>query len=84
MDMPAKGRKNMVGSLHGPQNEPNLNATHPALLLAGGFNSDVQMPYRLPVIPATHSSICSENCCALALDADIAYAVQAAQDAQVG
>eukprot|EP00973_Karenia_brevis_P015120 2066497-Karenia_brevis.AAC.1 len=32
MDRVPAGRRNDLGSLHGPMNEPNLNGTHPALL----------------------------------------------------
>ena len=45
--------------LHGPRNDPNLNGTRGALLVAGCFNSDVQLPYRLLLTRETHSALCS-------------------------
>ena len=49
MELAVSGRKNVLGSMHGPMNEPNINGTHPAMLVAQRFNSDVQLPYRLPL-----------------------------------
>ena len=78
--MPTSGRKNRLGSLHGPYGNEWLNPCSPALL-AGlrGANCDVQIPYRLPYACAT----CGEN-----LPEDerraIALAAQRAQDAQTG
>jgi hypothetical protein len=66
-------------------NEENLNGTHPAMLAAQRFNSDVQLPYRFPVIPASHSEECDENCLELDVsDEEIIRAAQIAQDAQAG
>ena len=41
MDMPSSGRRNKIGSLHGPLNNEWLNGTHPGMLAAHRFNSDV-------------------------------------------
>ena len=51
--MPQSGRKNAIGALHGPYNYEWLNMTHPALLAGLRWNSDVQLPYRLPILCAT-------------------------------
>ena len=71
--MPQGGRRNEVGSLYGPRNDPNLNGTHPALCAACGFNTDVQLPYRLPIIPETHPADCPHNCSAKVNEIDIVY-----------
>merc|ERR1711986_35285 len=54
MGMPASGRRNKLCSLHGPMNHESLNGTHPALMAVSGDNSDVQLPYRLPLCAETH------------------------------
>ena len=82
--MAADGRRSKLGSLHGPMNDANINGTHPALLAAQRFNSDVQLPYRFPITEAIHSSLCSEDCYAHADDDEIVRAAQIAQDAQAG
>ena len=47
--MATQGRRNRIGSLHGPNGNEWLNCCHPALLAAvRGVNVDVQLPYRLP------------------------------------
>ena len=74
MGMAATGRRSKLGSLHGPMNHESLNGTHPAMLAAQGFNSDVQLPYRLPVCKETHD--CEEDCVGLV---DESVIVQAAQ-----
>ena len=51
--MPQSGRKNRIGSMHGPYDHEWLNPTHPALLAGLRCNSDVQLPYRLPILCAT-------------------------------
>ena len=57
MGMACSGRRNKLGSLHGPQNEENVNGTHPVLLAALQCNSDVQLPYRFPICEATHDDV---------------------------
>eukprot|EP00959_Pyramimonas_sp_CCMP1952_P056571 1181423-Pyramimonas_sp.AAC.1 len=56
----------MTGCLHGPQNEENLNGTLLALLSGGlglNFSSDVQLPYRFPILEQTHDGgACAERC----------------------
>jgi len=80
MDMPCSGRKNLIGSLHGPMNEPNINGTHPAMLATQQCNSDVQLPFRLPVIAETHSSLCpvGEQCLTMFDVGDVVKACQLA------
>ena len=53
--MASGGRRSKLGSLHGPMNGPSLNGTHPAMLAAQRFVSDVQLPYKFQILPATHS-----------------------------
>lgn len=84
MGLPHSGRKNMLGTLHGPRNDSNLNGTHPCLLAALRCNSDVQLPYRFPICETTHDPTCMSTSC---LDDDvdlIIAAAQHAQDAQAG
>ena len=59
--MPFQGRRSKLGSMHGPMNHAYLNGTHPALLVAMRFNSDVQLPYRLPICAQTHADDCCDN-----------------------
>ncbi len=86
MEMPCQGRKNMLGSLHGPMNEPNINGTQPAMLATQQCNSDVQLPYRLPVSAATHSDLCPlKAACLETYDIKaVVRSCQLAQDAQAG
>ncbi len=86
MEMPCQGRKNLLGSLHGPMNEPNVNGSHPAMLATQQCNSDVQLPYRLPISAATHSELCplKEQCLQMYNVNDVVRACQLAQDAQAG
>ena len=86
MGMPSSGRKNLIGGLHGPMNEANINGTHPAMLATQQCNSDVQLPYRLPITKETHSSLCplGEQCLQMYKEADVVRACQLAQDAQAG
>ena len=86
MEMPHQGRENMLGSLHGPMNEPNINALHPATLATQQCNSDVQLPYRLPIAAATHSDLCplKDKCLQTYSVSDVVRACQLAQDAQAG
>ena len=63
--MPCKGKRSMVGLLWGPCNDPNVNGTHPAMLASLRCNSDVQVPYRFPLLPELHDSTkaCMATCC---------------------
>ena len=80
MDMAITGRRSKLGSLHGPMNDEYLNATHPAMLSMHRFNSDVQLPYRFPIMCMTCS--CGLNCGDGVADDVIIRAAQVAQDAQ--
>ena len=92
MDMPYKGKKSMVGLPYGPCNDPDLNGTHPALLAALRCNSDVQPPYRFPILPptidnlpGTHADhLCDEKCDQKVPIFEIARQIQISQAAQVG
>lgn len=81
MGMPFTGKRNKLGSLHGPMNQENLNGTDGAMLAAHGFNSDVQLPYRFAISTETHT-YCSVNCIDLASSDEIIEACQLCQDAQ--
>ena len=82
MNLRASGMCNKLGSLHGPMNHASLNGTHPAMLAAQRCNSDVQLPYRFPIIKETHS--CPEEKCLQTNDDAIVQAAQVSQDAQAG
>ena len=84
MGMALSGRRSKLGSLHGPMNQESVNGTHPAMLAAHQFNSDVQLPYRFPITQATHSSVCDDRCYEGADETIIVQAAQASQDAQAG
>ena len=78
--MATHGRKNRIGSMHGPYGNEWLNYCHPAILAAlRGANVDVQLPYRLPY----ECPDCG-NCKAPGQQRDIVRAVQRAPDAQTG
>ena len=82
------GQRNALGSLHGPRNCSWLGGTHPLLTSLLRCNSDVQVLYRLPVCPETHSKFCttSDTCLnGLATsNATIQIALQLAQDSAIG
>ena len=85
MRLPCGGRRSKLGALHGPQNEENLNGTHPAMLAALQCNSDVQLPYRFGISEQTHcTTACTENCVDIASSKEVVEAAQNAQDAQAG
>lgn len=72
----------MLGSMHGPMNHPCINATHPAMLACQRCNSDVQLPYRFPIVPETHC--CDDVTCLQQDHKTLIRAAQTAQDAQAG
>ena len=84
MGMPSKGRRNCIGSLHGPMNDPNINGTHPALLAGLRCNSDVQVPYRFPIASSLHSKLCSEDCVEHHDEEELIWSAQVRQNAQAG
>ena len=84
MGMLSAGKRNMVGLLVGPINDPNLNGTHPALLAGLRCNSAAQLPYRFPITAETHCQICPAGCDQQVLLYDQAKAAQRAQAAQAG
>ena len=63
-------------------NHESLNATHPGMLAAHRFNSDVQLPYRFPVTQEIHA--CEGDCCDNVNEEAIVNAAQVCQDAQAG
>ena len=86
-EMVCSGKKNRIGSLHGPRNNPWLNGTCPALVcgLPGcNSNSDVQLPYRFPLTTATHHKSCTHNCTELETKKHTVRAAQRSQNAQAG
>jgi len=85
MGMACGGRRNRVGSLQGPQNDEYLNGTHPAMSVALPYNSDVQLPYRLPICASTQATqFCANNCIDFVNHNESIEAAQYAQDAQIG
>ena len=82
------GQRNALGSLHGPRNCGGLNGTHPLLTSLLRCNSDVQVLYRLPICPETHSKFCATpDTCLNELatsNTTIEIALQLAQDSAIG
>ena len=70
--------------MHGPVNDPNLNAAHPALLAGLRCNVDSQAPYRLQICAETHYAGCKEDCVKKGSEDAIIEAVQNSQNAKVG
>ncbi|CAE7250581.1 pfh1, partial [Symbiodinium natans] len=85
MGLPVKGKRSALGALWGPVNDPNLNGTHPALLAALRCNSDVQVPYRFPILAELHEDdLCQEDCAAGADPRQVVKQAQQNQAAQAG
>ena len=85
MGMTIGGRRNKLGSLHGPRHEANVNGTHPAICALLQTNSDVQIPYRFTTTPDTHDDdVCKDGCVENCNNKAVLEAVQCSQDAQVG
>ena len=82
MEQKPSGRRCMLGAMHGPMNHPCVNGTHPAMLACQRCNSDVQLPYRFPIIKETH--FCNDASCLHNDDKVLIRAAQTAQDAQAG
>ena len=82
MGLPTRGRRCQLGSLHGLMNHEFINGTHPAMLAAQRCNSDVQLPYRFPIIKESHC--CRHDKCVIHKDKVMVEAMQMAQDAQAG
>ena len=61
-----------------------LNGSHPALLIGGRGNSDVQLAMRMPITAASHWKNCSQECVGQADLAALQRVMQAAQAAQIG
>ena len=80
MGLHTRGRKCQLGALHGPMCHECLNATHSAMLAGLRCNSDVQLPYRHPIIEGTH--FCEDPRCLAYREKDLIEATQIAQDAQ--
>lgn len=83
--LPAKGARNVLGCIKGRRNDEWLNGTHPAMSVALRCNSDVQLPYRLPITEESHAdTLCSCLAQHGVDDADMVFGAQVAQDSQVG
>ena len=82
MGLPARGRRCQLGSLRGPMNHEFIDGTHPAMLAAQRCNSDVQLPYRFPIIK--EFLCCCHEKCLTNKDKVMVEAMQMAQDAQAG
>ena len=82
------GKRNLIGALHGPTNEENLNGRIPTIL-AGcpglNFNNDIQIPYRFPILESLHASdLCKEKCWNEIDETEMILALQSQQNAQAG
>ena len=84
MRMAMSGRRNRLGGLHGPMNEENPNGSSPCMLAAQRCNSDVQLPYRLPICEETHSAACKADCLESVDEAAMIQGAQCSQYAQPG
>ena len=82
--LPFKGKRNAVGLIMGPRNDPDVNGNHPALLAGLRCNGDVQVPYRIPCTAETHSPSCRRNCHLQASGKELVRAAQRNQAAQAG
>ena len=80
MGLPTRGRRCQLGSLHGPMNHESINGTHPAMLAAQRCTSNVQLPYRFPIIRESHR--CCHCKCLINKDKVMVEAMQMTQDAQ--
>ena len=60
--LPFKGKRNAVGLVAPPRNDPDVNSNHPALLVGLRCNGDVQLPYRFPCLEAIHEPRCPGTC----------------------
>ena len=82
--LPFKGKRNAVGLIMGPRNDPDVNGNHPALLAGLRCNGDVQVPYRVPCTAETHDPRCRGNCHLQASSKELVKAAQRNQAAQAG
>ena len=82
MGLKSTGKRCKLGGLQGPMNHHSINGTHSAMLAAQRCNSDVQLPYRFPIVEETHC--CDDPQCLQQNEKVIIEAAQVAQDAQAG
>lgn len=82
-DLPLQGRRCQLGTVSGVRNEANVNGTASGMLPLG-MNSDVQLPYCLPITQETHSVSCAEECWKLDTEERIIETIQIAMDARTG
>ena len=85
-DMPSSGRRDRTGMIQAQGNDGWLNPSVVGLMAAAGnFNTDDQVPWRLPLPPGSHcDGLCDEKCGQKPEDTlvkifDIAARAQAAQ-----
>ena len=62
--MPSSGRRDRTGLVQAKGNDGWLNPSAAGLMAAAGsFNTDVQIPRRLPMLSNSHcDALCDENC----------------------
>lgn len=65
-------------------NHDSSNGMFPAVLAAQRCNSDVQLPYRFPIVAESHRCSCGNEKSLEANDALVVECAQFAQDAQAG
>ena len=79
------GRRCMLGAIVTGRKNEWLNGSHPVLLANLPFNSDVLVPYRLPLMPQTHSTRCElEGCLEMHSVSDIMKVLEQSMRDQIG
>ena len=79
------GRRCMLGAIVTGRKNEWLNGSHPVLLANLPFNSDVLVPYRLPLMPQTHSTRCElEGCLEIHSVSDIMKVLEQSMRDQIG
>ena len=84
LDLPTKGRRNVIGSFLPSRGSSSLNGGMPGITAAGRDNNDIKCPYRLPTMRATCDAACKGTCFTTKSTAAIIEAVDTSQSAQVG
>ena len=84
MNLPWKGKRNVLGTIEPSRSSGSLNGYIRALLVGSGDNNDVKNPIRIAITAHTHEKSCLENCVTTSSRKDMIEAMEASQAAQVG
>ena len=84
LEMPWKGKRNVVGTIEPSRSSGSVNGAIPALLVGAGDNNDVKLPIRLPITSQTHDVTCKASCIHTTSWEAVIDAAEASQAAQVG